>query len=74
MYICICVCVVCNPGHRVSRPRPLAFGGCAFPPVSLGPAGDCPCRRGTGPVGDSVGEGAIARSTHCADAFRCHNQ
>ena len=22
--------------------RPLAFGGCAFPPVSLGPAGDCP--------------------------------
>ena len=23
---------------------PLAFGGCAFPPVSLGPAGDCPCR------------------------------
>ena len=24
--------------------RPLVFGGCAFPPVSLGPAGDCPCR------------------------------
>jgi len=22
----------------------LVFGGCAFPPVSLGPAGDCPCR------------------------------
>ena len=20
------------------------FGGCAFPPVSLGPAGDCPCK------------------------------
>ena len=25
-------------------PGPLAFGGCAFPPVSLGPAGDCPCK------------------------------
>jgi len=24
--------------------RPLVFGGCAFPPVSLGPAGDCPCK------------------------------
>ena len=24
--------------------RSLVFGGCAFPPVSLGPAGDCPCR------------------------------
>ena len=22
----------------------LVFGGCAFPPVSLGPAGDCPCK------------------------------
>jgi len=22
----------------------LVFGGCAFPPVSLAPAGDCPCR------------------------------
>ena len=22
----------------------LVFGGCAFPPVSLGPAGDCPPR------------------------------
>ena len=22
----------------------LVFGGCAFPPVSLGPAGECPCR------------------------------
>ena len=21
----------------------LVFGGCTFPPVSLGPAGDCPC-------------------------------
>jgi len=26
-----------------SVPR-MVFGGCAFPPVSLGPAGDCPCR------------------------------
>ena len=24
--------------------EPLVFGGCAFPPVSLGPAGECPCR------------------------------
>ena len=23
---------------------PLVFGGFAFPPVSLGPAGDCPCK------------------------------
>ena len=22
----------------------LVFGGCVFPPVSLGPTGDCPCR------------------------------
>ena len=22
----------------------LVFGECAFPPVSLGPAGECPCR------------------------------
>ena len=22
----------------------LVFGGCAFLPVSLGPAGDCPCK------------------------------
>ena len=22
----------------------LVFGECAFPPVSLGPAGDCPCK------------------------------
>ena len=28
-----------RPGHGS-----LVFGGCAFPPVSLGPAGDCPCK------------------------------
>ena len=33
-------------GYQDESPQgaPLAFGGCAFPPVSLGPAGDCPCR------------------------------
>ena len=29
---------------RALRLESLVFGGCAFPPVSLGPAGDCPCR------------------------------
>ena len=38
------------PRSSCTRPEggflvfPLVFGGCAFPPVSLGPAGDCPCR------------------------------
>ena len=27
---------------RLYRDWSLVFGGCAFPPVSLGPAGDCP--------------------------------
>ena len=26
------------------RHRDMVFGGLAFPPISLGPAGDCPCR------------------------------
>ena len=31
--------------HCDSHPAiSLVFGGCTFPPVSLGPAGDCPCR------------------------------
>ena len=44
-----------GPATRISRSRrnlfsfdeedkSLVFGGCAFPPVSLGPAGDCPCK------------------------------
>ena len=38
------------PAARVSESLSLSlslslvFGGCTFPPVSLGPAGDCPCR------------------------------
>jgi hypothetical protein len=39
---------VTENGKRVKRGRgllwSLVFGGCAFPPVSLGPAGDCPCK------------------------------
>jgi len=35
---------VCFPPSVVFPPPSLVFGGCAFPPVSLGPAGDCPCR------------------------------
>jgi len=31
-------------GEDGLRLRTLVFGGCAFPPVSLGPAGECPCR------------------------------
>ena len=36
-------------GGELGSPGPagsesLVFGGCAFPPVSLGPAGDCPCK------------------------------
>ena len=41
-YVCVCVYVcmyICNPGHRVSRPR------------------------GTGSVGDSVGEGTKAQDS-----------
>ena len=36
--------------HRPAAPstvtpaHSLVFGECAFPPVSLGPAGDCPCK------------------------------
>ena len=30
--------------------RSLVFGGLAFPPVSLGPAGDCPCKLSEGSI------------------------
>ena len=34
-----------GPGEPAGEARgSLVFGGCAFPPVSLGPAGDCPCK------------------------------
>ena len=34
---------LCRDSETVTRTL-LVFGGCAFPPVSLGPAGDCPCK------------------------------
>ena len=40
-------CLV-RPGPPAGRRLPVCkdwvFGGCTFPPVSLGPAGDCPCK------------------------------
>jgi hypothetical protein len=39
----------------------LAFGGCAFPPVSLGPAGDCPRVQG-------LSEGSLG----CLGKGMCH--
>ena len=35
---------LCSDLTKVTSGWSLVFGGCAFPPVSLGPAGDCPCR------------------------------
>jgi len=32
------------PPESAIMPQSLVFGECAFPPVSLGPAGDCPCK------------------------------
>ena len=34
----------CRRLSRMPASRSLVFGECAFPPVSLGPAGDCPCK------------------------------
>ena len=63
--------------------RSLVFGGCAFPPVSLGPAGDCPVEENQDlsmacpPGGAAAAGGAGASAAECAGVrsaakLNCH--